>query len=146
MRATKDAFVCLVSAALAGQAIAGSANSVIECPKVMVHRADAAAHPGWTIYSNDPLRLSGADFMYIVDSHLEATLDPDEVRRLNDENQTEVSVFRVSKHRREGPFTLLCEYGDHAQLSRLLPEQVKECTVVRRKSFGEEGAVEVKCV
>lgn len=146
MRGTRAALVCFVSAALAGYATAGSANSVVECPKVMVHRADAGAHPGWVIYSNEPLRLSGADFMYIVDSHLEATLDPDEVRRLNDESQTEVSVFRVTKHRREGPFTLLCEYGDHAQLIRSIPKQVKECTVVRRKSFGEEGAVEVKCL
>jgi hypothetical protein len=91
------------------------------------------------------VRLSGADWMFVVDSHLEATLDPDEVRRLNDESQTEVGVFRVSKHRGEGPFTLLCEYGDHAQLSRLLPAQVEECTVVRRQFFTDEGAVDIKC-
>lgn len=117
----------------------------LECPKVMVHRPDPAAHPGWAIYSNEPLRLSGADLMYSADSHLESTLDPDEVRALNDEKQSELSIFRISKHRAEAPFTLICQYGVHAQLARQLPRQVKECTVVRRKSFAEEGEVDVKC-
>lgn len=123
-----------------------AATLALECPKVMAHRPEPTAHTGWTIYSNDPLRLSGADLMYIVDSHLEATLNPDEVRALNDENQSELSVFRIFKHRAQAPFTLICQYGDHAHLARRLPAQVKECTVVRRKSFAEEGEVDVKCL
>ena len=124
---------------------AASAKTKLECPQVMVHRADPTAHPGWKIYSNEPLRLSGADLMYVVDSHLEATLDPDSVKTLSDANQSELSVFHVAKYRGRGPFTLICHYGDHAQLARPLTKEVEECTVVRRKVFSFEGEVDVKC-
>jgi hypothetical protein len=39
------AFVCLIFLVLPTYA-AGPAKPVLECPKVMVHRADPAAHPG----------------------------------------------------------------------------------------------------
>jgi hypothetical protein len=144
MRRISIGFVWFIAGSLPVFA-GGVGGPILECPQVMVHRADPAAHPGWAIYSNDPLRLSGADVMYVVDSHLEATLDADEVRRLNDESQTEISVFHVSAHRRQGPFTLVCQYGDHAQLAREIPKQARECTVLRRQFFAEGGAVEVKC-
>lgn len=145
VRRSTGVLLCLAWPGVTCQAAADAGTPVLACPTVMVHRADPDAHPGWTIYSNDPLRLSGADFLFVVDGHLEATLDPDEVRVLHDENQTEIRVFRVARHRRKGPFTLLCEYGEHAQLIRPLPTQIEECTVVRRQAFGDEGAVEVRC-
>jgi hypothetical protein len=121
-------------------------NGKISCPAVMAHAPLKDEHRGWNVYSNKPLRLSGADLAYTVDSHLEATLDPDRVDRLNDELWSTASVFQMTKHRRKGPFMLVCHYGVHAQLSRAVPKQVAECVVVRHGRFGpEEGEFEVVC-
>jgi hypothetical protein len=112
----------------------------------MAHVPVAEEHPGWAIYSNKPLRLSGADFGYTVDTHLESTLDPDRVDRLNDENLSTASVFQLAKHRRQSPFKLFCQYGIHAMLTRTIPKDVAECLVVHHGRFGpEEGEFKVLC-
>lgn len=110
----------------------------LACPQVMAHAPIKEQHPGWLVYSNDPLRLSGADIAYVVDSHLEATLEPDAVTALNDANLSTASVFRLGKHRGKGPFSLVCHYGVHAQLSRVIPKGVNECTLVRHGRFDDQ--------
>lgn len=120
-------------------------KSVLECPQVMAHVPVKSKYPGWFVYSNKPLRLSGADIRFIGDSHLEGTLDPDRVERLNDRDLSIASVFDLLKHRDEKPFSLDCHYGVHAQLSREISDELIECTVIRHVRFGEEGEFKVSC-
>lgn len=113
------------------------ASSALECPPVLATKVLAEKHPGWSIYDNDPLRLTGADIEYAVDNE-DATLNPDEVRELNDANLSIVQVFRLKAHRRAKHPSLVCHYGVHAQLSRTIPQQAAECTVIQRRQFGPE--------
>ena len=110
----------------------------LECPAVMAHVPVAEAHPGWTVYSNKPLRLSGMDVEYVVDGHLEATLDPDDVRRPGDSRSSTVSVFDLGKHRSDRPFVLVCHYGVHAQLSRNLPQEAAQCVATQHEISGAD--------
>jgi hypothetical protein len=118
----------------------------LECPPIMAHEPLKEQHPGWFVYSNRPLRLSGADIAYVVDSHYEATLEPDRVNQLNDDSLSTSSVFQLAKHRSRKPFSLVCHYGVHAQLSRTIPEGIVECIVVHHGRFGDEqGEFKVSC-
>lgn len=120
---------------------------ILECPNVMAHTVDRTQHPGWTIYSNMPVRLTGADIEYFVDEHYEATFEPDESNRLNDDNLSTAKVFDLTKHREAKDLSLVCHYGVHAQLSRAIPKNIRECTIVHRGRFDEtkEGEFRVFC-
>lgn len=50
----------------------------LECPPVLATSVVAEKYPGWSVYSNDPLRLTGADIAFVVD-HEDGLLDPDKV-------------------------------------------------------------------
>jgi hypothetical protein len=148
MAALRMALIVLSAASTAAmsQTAGSAANGPIACPAVMAHVPSKDEHRGWNVYSNKPLRLSGADLAYTVDSHLEATLDPDRVDRRNDELWSTASVFQLTKHRRKGPFMLVCHYGVHARLSRAVPKQLAECVVLRHGRFGpDEGEFEAAC-
>lgn len=121
------------------------ASGALECPPVLATKVLAEKHPGWSIYDNDPLRLTGADIEYAINNE-DATLNPDEVRELNDANLSVVQVFRLKAHRRAKDPSLVCHYGVHAQLSRAIPQQIAECRVVQRRQFGpEQTEFEASC-
>lgn len=125
-----------------------SATEVIECPSVMAHEPVRDAHPGWRVHSSGPARLSGAHIMFVVQSHYEGLLDPASQVRLKDEDQTTLVTFDLASNRRKAPFTLMCLYGEHARLDRVLPRDVRSCQVVHRKYFREtegQGAYTVTC-
>ena len=129
---------CFASSSVAISGLArAEAPAEIVCPAVMATRVDKAAHPGWLIYSNEPLRLTGIDIEYIVNGHIEATLDPDLEERLNDESLSNASIFRLTAHRKKEPFALICLYGVHAQLRREIPRNMSECKVVQHGIFTE---------
>ena len=129
LRAVISVCIATSSVALAKQ------PDALVCPAVMASRIDKSAHSDWAIYSNSPLRLSGADIQFVVDGHLEATLDADEDIRLNDDALSKASIYRLSVHRDAQPFTLVCHYGVHAQLSRNLPRSAQECKVIKHGRF-----------
>jgi hypothetical protein len=126
--------------------VAASVEKItLACPPVMAHLPVKEDYPGWAVYSNKPLRLTGADIEFVVESHLEATLDPDRTTRLNDADLSTVSVFNLLKHRSDKPFTLACHYGDHAQLSRSIPDSFTECTIVQHGRITDDGEFKVFC-
>ena len=121
------------------------ASIALECPRILATKVLAEKHPGWSIYDNDPLRLTGADIEYTV-ANEDATLNPDEVHELNDANLSIVQVFRLKAHRSAKEPSLVCHYGVHAQLSRAIPQQTAECRVVQRRQFGpEQSEFEASC-
>lgn len=125
---------------------ASAAKAALECPSVMAHLPVKENYPGWAVYSNKPLRLTGADIEFVVESHLEATLDPDRTTRLNDADLSTVSVFNLLKHRSDKPFTLVCHYGVHAQLSRSIPASFTECTIIQHGRITDDnGEFKVIC-
>ena len=118
----------------------------LACPPVMEHVPVKKAHPGWSIYSNKPLRLSGADIAFVSGGHYDSTLDPDRTRPMNDRNLSTESVFDLSKHQRDRPFSLVCHYSVHAQLSRTIPDTVSVCTVVQHgRVDADESEFEAFC-
>ena len=122
-------------------------ETTLECPNVMAHIVDKKKHPGWSIYSNMPVRLTGASIAYVVDGHLEATLEPDETNRLNDENLSTAQVFQLARHRDAKDLSLPCHYGVHAQLSKAIPATTRECSIVHHERFDEtkQGEFEAFC-
>ncbi len=126
--------------------MATEASAVLECPPVLATKVLAEKHRGWSIYSNKPLRLTGADIAFAVENE-DATLDPDETKHLDDENLSIVSIFLLAKHREVKKPSLVCHYGVHAQLSRALLPNVVECTVVQRQRFNDlkEFEFEASC-
>ncbi|HXH86580.1 MAG TPA: STY0301 family protein [Nitrospira sp.] len=117
----------------------------LQCPPVLATTVVAKKYRDWSIYSNDPLRLTGADVAYVVD-HEDALLDPDETRQLNDGDLSEVQIFRLTQHRDVKEPELVCHYGVHAQLSRDVPRAAVECKVVHHGRFGpEESEFEASC-
>jgi hypothetical protein len=114
----------------------GNLAPVLECPDALAIKISTEKYPGWFIYSNNPLRLTGADIAYIS-SNEDATLDPDEVKDLNDEDLSVVSVFRLSEHKSAKNPELVCYYGVHAQLSRRIPPVATECSVLEHRRFDE---------
>jgi len=117
----------------------------LECPPVLATSVVAEKYRGWFVYSNDPLRLTGADIAFFVD-HEDGWLDPDEISHLNDEDLSVVHTFRLVEHRDIEHPMLVCHYGVHAQLSRALPPGAVECTVVQHQRFGpEEFEFEALC-
>jgi len=126
---------------------ARASEDVLKCPNVMAHTVDRRKHPGWTVYSNMPVRLTGADITYVVDQHYEATLAPDQTNRLNDGNLSIEQVFQLTKHRDTKDLSLLCHYGVHAQLIKAIPGNMRECSVVHHGRFDEtkEGEFEASC-
>lgn len=136
----------LTSVIPAAPASAAASGSVaLECPPVLATSVVAEKYRGWSIYSNDPLRLTGADIEFAVD-HEEGLLDPDEIKHLGDANLSVVRIFRLAEHRDVRNPSLVCHHGVHAQLSRELPHGAVECTVVQHERFGpEEFEFEARC-
>lgn len=137
-----------VGMAIMAQAKTLAAETILECPIVMEHTVDKTKYAGWLIYSNMPVRLTGADIQYIVDQQYEATLEPDQVNRWNDDNLSTAQVFQLTKHKDTKDLSLVCHYGVHAQLSRLIPTKIRECTIVHHGRFKEtevEGEFKVFC-
>jgi hypothetical protein len=126
---------CFVAAAPA--LAAGGAGASIACPQVMATRVLAGKYRGWEVYSNDPLRLTGADVEYDV-GHEEALLDPDETRDLNDPGLSVAQIFRLKEHAEAKDPWLICHYGEHAQLSREIPRGAVQCEVVHHRSLGQD--------
>lgn len=119
---------------------------VLECPQIMAHTPVKEKYPGWTVYSNDPVRLTGADITFVTRDQEDGSLDPDQVVHLNDSNLSVVSVFRLLKHHSKAPFSLVCHYGVHAELIKAIPYRVKECAVVHHMEYGAgEGEFTVSC-
>jgi hypothetical protein len=52
------------------------ATAALECPAVLATKVIAEKYREWSVYSNDPLRLTCADIAYYVDND-DATLDSD---------------------------------------------------------------------
>ena len=124
--------------------VAAKAGAALECPPVLVTKVLAERHRGWSIYSNDPLRLTGADIAYV--SNEDATLDPDETAHLSDENLSVVQVFRLAKHPEAKNPWLVCHYGVHAELSRNLPRGAVECKVIQHQQMRTtEAEFEASC-
>lgn len=124
---------------------AAKGGVVLECPPILATSVIAEKYRGWLVYSNDPLRLSGADILYVVD-HEEGALDPDEVSQLDDEDLSVVHTFRLVEHRDIARPALVCHYGVHAQLSRELPPGAVECKVVQHRRYGpREFEFEASC-
>jgi hypothetical protein len=116
---------------------AAEVSVALECPPVLATRVLAEEHRGWSIYSNDPLRLTGADIAYVVNNE-GATLNPDATRYLSDENLSEVQIFRLAVHPEVTKPWLVCHYGVHAELSRELPRGAVECKIVQHQRFGPQ--------
>ena len=133
---------CLLALAAAGflcgpQApLAAQSAPVLECPPILATRISIEKYRGWSLYSNNPLRLTGADIAYVSDNE-DATLDPDSTRNLDDQNLSVVSVFRLSEHREARNPELVCYYGIHAQLSRAIPPGATRCSVIHHRQFDE---------
>lgn len=137
----------LVSLEAMAQTRVPAKESILECPNIMAHTVDKNKHPGWSIYSNMPVRLTGADIAYVVDQHYEATLEPDQMDRWNDNNLSTAQVFQLTKHRDAKDLSLVCHYGVHAQLTKAIPGNIRECTVVHRERFDDpkEGEFKAFC-
>jgi hypothetical protein len=133
--------------AMAAQPKVSVKEPVLECPNVMAHTVDRKQHSGWSIYSNMPVRLTGADIQYVVDEHLEAALEPDQIKYLNDENLSTAKVFQFMRHLGLEGLSLVCHYGVHAQLTKAIPASVRKCTIVHHGRFDEtrEGEFKVFC-
>jgi hypothetical protein len=151
MRNARSCFFTGLALSLTGLLLATPAFSsnkariAIECPSVLATTVVARKYKGWFIYSNDPLRLTGADIAYLVD-HEDATLDPDETRELKDESESVVQIFRLKQHREAEKPELVCHYGIHAQLSRTIPPRAVECEVIHyRIPRQEEIDFEASC-
>ena len=117
--------------------LAAKVRVALECPSVLATSVFAEKYRGWSIYSNDPLRLTGADISFAVDNE-EGWLEPDETKHLSDENLSVVHIFRLAEHSEVKNPSLVCHYGVHAQLSRELPRGTVECKVVKHQRFGPE--------
>ena len=125
--------------------MAAKVSVALKCPSVLATSVLAQKHRGWSIYSNDPLRLTGADIAIAVENE-EGWLDPDETKHLSDENLSVVHTFRLAKHRDIKNPSLVCHYGVHAELSRELPRGAVECEVVQHQRFGpKEFEFEASC-
>lgn len=109
---------------------------MLECPPILASTVSAEKYPGWFIYSNDPLRLTGADIAYVSDNE-DATLDPDTTRHLDDTNLSVVTVFRLSEHPEAKNPMLVCHYGTHAELSRAIPPGATACSIIQHRQFDE---------
>lgn len=124
---------------------ATKASVTLECPHVLATNVVAEKHSGWLIYSNDPLRLTGANIEFYANNE-DAILDPDKTTHLGDENLSVVQTFRLAEHRDIKKPSLVCHYGVHAQLSRELPLGTVECKVVQHQRFGpNEFEFEASC-
>ena len=118
----------------------------LRCPGSLSVSVNEKAYPGWEVYSNDPLRLTGADVSYLAGNE-EATLDPQQPVRLNDDRLSTVSVYDLRKAGGRHELYLDCHYGIHAQLSRAIPPSMTECRVVHHGAFDDtrEFEFEVGC-
>lgn len=134
---------CLVLASPAS--LAAQAGAALACPSVLATKVLAQKYRGWWVYSNDPLRLTGADILYYVDNE-DATLDPDATEELSDENLSVVQTFRLGAHPEAKAPLLVCHYGEHAELRRRVPGKAAECKVVHHRRFGpDEFEFEASC-
>lgn len=74
-------------------AMSAQGQNVLQCPSVLSTQVEEEKYTGWEIYCNNPLRLTGADIAY-AEGNLDATLDPNETKRLNDDHLSTLSVYR----------------------------------------------------
>ena len=139
--------LALVGLEAMAQTKAPAKEPALECPNIMAHAVEENKHPGWSVYSNMPVRLTGADIAYLVDQHYEATLEPDHTDRWNDDNLSTAQVFQLTKHRDAKDLSLVCHYGVYAQLTKAIPGSIRECTVVHHGRFDgtKEGEFRVFC-
>jgi hypothetical protein len=98
----------------------------------------------WSLYSNDPLRLTGADIAYVSDE--DSTLDPDETKQPDDRNLSVIALFHLRRHPGLKNASLVCHYDEHAQLSRALPPGITECAVTRHRQFDENTESEFEAI
>ena len=121
-------------------ASAGAATASLACPPVLAVDVRADKHPGWSLYSNDPLRLTGADIAFVSDE--DSILDPDETKQPDDRDLSVIALFHLRRHPELKDASLVCHYGEHAQLSRALPPGITECAVTRHRQFDEKTEAE----
>jgi hypothetical protein len=124
----------LASSGLPLSATVGKDEVLFACPSVLATTVDAGKYSGWSIFSNDPLRLTGVD-IELAEGDDDAPLEPDETKYLNDEDGSVVQIFRLTRRRTNKQYQLVCHYGEHAQLSRALPASAVECSVVQRQQL-----------
>ena len=109
------------------------APASVQCPSIMEVKIDKDAHPGWWVYSNNPLRLTSADIMY-VDVE-EALLDPETVEKGTDGKEAMSSIFNLEGQPPSRELVLICHYGIHAELRRSLSKDLKTCRFTRFRQW-----------
>jgi hypothetical protein len=126
------ASLLLISLALFNAVFAQAAQE-LRCPPVLSVKVNEEKHKGWTIYSNNPLRLSGAWITRSDGGHLDETPETDKTERLNDQSQTLVHIhyLKTFKRRFGEPWNLQCFYGDHAQLTHKIAKALTGCRVLQ---------------
>ena len=114
-------------------ALAGGPKA-IACPQVLKTVVDQRLFKDWSIYSNDPLHLTGAWVKdnSIPPNHLEGVLDPDSAIELNDDKLSVQSAYRLP-HARDRQLLLQCNYGVHAHLAKALPKTIAQCVFVKHR-------------
>lgn len=145
MTLPKPALVAFSMALAAQTSMAVESPSTLVCPGVFKTKVVESEHKGWNVYSNNPLRLTGADISYFCDNE-ECTLNPDETRHLNDDRLSTTQIFRLADHREAWKPILVCEYGVHAMLSREIPAHLTLCTVTHHARFDETKEFEFEAV
>lgn len=137
---------CILIAAVILPASVSNAADALKCPGSLSTSVNQGAYAGWRVYSNNPLRLTGADISY-VDGGVEATLDPDRRLPLNDEKLSSAGIYNLRSAGRRHVLYLDCHYGEHAQLSRVIPKSMSECRVVHHGRFddAQDFEFEVTC-
>jgi hypothetical protein len=138
------AFAC--SVLIPSKPAAADDIGTLQCPSVMEVTVAKNKYSAWHIYSNKPLRLTGANIQYAQDNE-EAWLDPVETKELNDDNLSVASTFALARHQAGNDLSLVCHYGVHAQLSRNIPKHMRECKLLQHRRFDElrEAEFEVSC-
>jgi hypothetical protein len=115
----------------------------LRCPSSLSVVVNSDLYKGWGVYSNNPLRLTGADISFFdAVTNEEATLDPNETVRLNDRLWSTVSTFLLPRKQGGAVFHLLCNYGEHALLNREIPSSLSECHVTRHGRFNDSTEFE----
>ena len=143
IRGFKWLIVLVISAAMGETSQAD--RTALACPSSFSVAVNKELYTGWFVYSNNPLRLTGADITYSED-HEEAMLDPNDTLRLDDDRLSTVSTFRLPKTWSAIDFNLVCHYGVHAQLSRKIPHSLYECQVIQHGRFNDRTEFEFQAI
>jgi hypothetical protein len=111
----------------------------LRCPLMLSSKVNEEKYKGWTISSNNPLRLTGAWITRSDGGHLDETPDPDKTVRLNDRSDTLVRIhyLKTIKRRFGKPWNLQCFYGAHTELTHEIPKALSECQVLQHNIWNE---------